>query len=227
MVTSPRGCEKHQFKHGHNKDYQVAGKKGTAGLVQPTIPTEEEYIRMRAYGFVSVHELRVKEAKDQAEAARVAEEARNRQTEDPAAAEEEVEDLQPWMRYSKKPMFSNKPGPRARTKNSQGLKAQPAPFVNDHFKEVEKQKEIAKRKEPRPNYRNADNDFGVENDRTVEKTREVKEPHTVKPTKVKKNLITRGAVWVFGDRDVEKAEKKAAKKVTKEAAKDKENQAPE
>ena len=56
----------------------------------------------------------------------------------------------------------------------------------------------------------------------VEKTREVEEYRSVKPTKIKKNIITLGKDF-FKDRQAEKAEKKAAKKATK----DKENQPPE
>jgi hypothetical protein len=136
MVTSPKGCQKHVFKNGFNKDYQTANKEGTSGLPQPTIPTEEQYRRMRALGFVSVHELKVKEAKDQA--AEEAEEAviREREAENPPPV-----NLELWTKYTKTPGFQDKPEPRENTKNTQGVKAQPAPTVRDVTKEIEKEKE--------------------------------------------------------------------------------------
>jgi hypothetical protein len=91
---------------------------------------------MRALGFVSVHELKVKEAKDRA--AEEVEEAalREREAENPPPI-----DLEPWTKYTKTPGFRDKPTPREKTKNTQGVKVQPAPTVRDVVKEIEKLKE--------------------------------------------------------------------------------------
>jgi hypothetical protein len=118
LVVSPKGCHRHLYRNGYNKDYQIAAKKGIAGLPQPTIPTEEQYARMKALDILSVPELKRHDARVVEEAnARAAEEAARRA----AAGEEEQEqeeDLEPWTKYTQKTGHNDKPAPRQKTKQT-------------------------------------------------------------------------------------------------------------
>ncbi|CAO2657977.1 Nn.00g072370.m01.CDS01 [Neocucurbitaria sp. VM-36] len=67
-VKSPKGCAKHPYSGGFNKFYQEARKSGVTGILQPALPTEEQYRMMKSSCLERIPEIEEKEHRTKAPA---------------------------------------------------------------------------------------------------------------------------------------------------------------
>ncbi|KAF1943492.1 hypothetical protein EJ02DRAFT_464846 [Clathrospora elynae] len=106
-VRSASGCAHHPFSADYNKYYQAALKHGTTSIPQPVISTEDQYRLMQEMGFISVHQLL---------------EFQDGQIEEAVEEDANVNDEEPWTKYTKKTRRRRKSPGREKTKPTQEKK---------------------------------------------------------------------------------------------------------